>query len=237
VSFDLPSFLTWYIALILSLVLHEAAHAWVAMLGGDRTAYESGQVTLNPVPHIRREPFGTVLLPILSHMYMGWVLGFAHAPYNPYWAEAHPRRAAVMSAAGPLANLLLAALLFLVMKIGLGMDWFERPLSSATRTVEFMETIVVAAEQADEGVLAKVALMCSVLFSLNLILGLFNLIPLPPLDGAGIAEGILPGPLGGLYRFLRMNPTFAILGLLAAWYLARYIISTPFYWAVRLLYG
>ena len=64
----------WYVAFLLSLTCHEAAHALVAKWGGDLTAYSSGQVTLNPLPHIRREPFGTVLVPILSFLLSGWML-------------------------------------------------------------------------------------------------------------------------------------------------------------------
>ncbi len=82
-DFDFAAFLTWYIALVVTMVFHEAAHAWVALLGGDRTAYEAGQVTLNPVPHVQREPFGMIVLPIISFSFWGFPLGFAHAPYNP----------------------------------------------------------------------------------------------------------------------------------------------------------
>ena len=100
----------WYVVFLLSLTCHEAAHAFVAWRGGDPTAYHGGQVSLNPLPHVLREPFGTVLVPLLSFFFMGWMLGWASAPYDPYWAARNPRRAALMSAAGPIANFLLAAL-------------------------------------------------------------------------------------------------------------------------------
>ncbi len=107
---DLSLILRGYIPFVISLTFHEAAHALAARLGGDNTAYLGGQVTLNPVPHMRREPFGTIVLPLLLLISTGGrqVMGWASAPIDPLWAMRHPRRAAVVSFAGPLANLLLA---------------------------------------------------------------------------------------------------------------------------------
>ena len=82
---DLSSGLVYYIVFLFSTTLHEAAHAWAAKLGGDLTAYHGGQVSLDPTPHIRREPFGMVVLPILSTLVSGWPFGFASAPYDPQW--------------------------------------------------------------------------------------------------------------------------------------------------------
>jgi len=228
-DFDIARFLTWYIALIVALVFHEAAHAFVAKLGGDLTAYESGQVTLNPVPHMQREPFGTILLPILSFAYMGWPLGFAHAPYNPHWADAHPKRAAAMSFAGPGANLLLTVLLFGIMWLGLSTDYFELPLGGMS-----LERLVVARGGATEGFGYAIARIISVLFSMNLILGVFNLIPLPPLDGAGIVEGLVP-PLAGVYRMMREYPVWQFVGMIAAWKIAPSVIWPAFTFATDLL--
>jgi Zn-dependent protease len=157
----------WFGAITISLTFHEAAHALFALLGGDRTAYLAGQVSLNPLPHMRREPFGMVLLPIATLLLSNGqqCLGFAHAPIDPVWAARHPKQAALMSAAGPLANVLLAAIAFAVL-------WFiGRPESDAETAVR------------------KIAF---VFLALNLLLALFNLVPLPPLDGAGILRGLWP---------------------------------------------
>ena len=96
--------LAWYAVLVFSLTFHEAAHAWAAQRGGDPTAYLGGQVTLDPRPHMRREPFGTVLVPLLSFSMSGFMIGWASTPFDPRWALEHPRRAAWMSLAGPAAN-------------------------------------------------------------------------------------------------------------------------------------
>ena len=83
----------WYVAFLLSITCHEGAHALAAKLGGDLTAFHEGQVSLNPVPHIRREPFGAVVVPLLSYILGGWMIGWASAPYDPDWQRRHPHRA------------------------------------------------------------------------------------------------------------------------------------------------
>ena len=107
---DLVDGLIWYFVFVYTTVLHEAAHAWSALRLGDDTAYRGGQVSLDPTPHIRREPFGLVIVPIVSwFLNKGqWMLGWASAPYDPDWARRYPRRSAWMAMAGPGANLLMA---------------------------------------------------------------------------------------------------------------------------------
>ncbi|MEZ6038342.1 MAG: site-2 protease family protein [Planctomycetota bacterium] len=156
-----------FVTLIISLTVHEAAHALFAFLGGDRTAYRGGQMTLNPAPHMRREPFGMLILPAVSLVVSQgtYCFGYAHAPIDPYWAARHPKRAALMSLAGPLANVLLAAIAFAVLyAIG-------RPSSG---TEEAVKRIADA------------------FLFLNLLLAVFNILPLPPLDGAGVVQGLVP---------------------------------------------
>jgi len=92
-----------------------------------RHAYHAGQVTLNPLPHMRREPIGTVLVPLLTFFQVGYMMGWASAPYDPRWGLRHPRRAAVMAAAGPAANLVLAALGFLALRLGLQAEFWGIP--------------------------------------------------------------------------------------------------------------
>src|SRR5262249_33593568 len=103
-----------YVPFLVSTTFHEASHALVAKLLGDRTAYLGGQVSLNPLPHIRREPVGMVVLPLVVLVMTSYTatMGFAHIPVDAYWAERNPKRAAMVSLAGPTANFLLALLSF-----------------------------------------------------------------------------------------------------------------------------
>ncbi len=113
-----------YVVFLLSTVCHEGSHSLVAKWGGDTTALEAGQVSLNPLPHIKREPFGMVIVPLLGIAFGTGLIGWASAPYNPAWSQQHPKRAAWMSLAGPAANFTIALLAGIAMRLGLAVGWF-----------------------------------------------------------------------------------------------------------------
>ena len=222
---QLAIFPLWYVAFLLSLTCHEAAHALVAKWGGDLTACRSGQVTLNPWPHIRREPFGTVLVPILSFFLAGWMLGWGSAPYDPLWEQRHPRRAALMALAGPAANFLLAILVVVLVHAGTGMGAFQAPATvSFTRIVD-----------STGGAPEASARFLSILFSLNLLLGTFNLMPVPPLDGHSAVGLVLPEDIFKRWLQLVRSPMFSLLGLLVAWRYFDVIFYPVFFFALGLL--
>ncbi|MCH8840119.1 MAG: site-2 protease family protein, partial [Planctomycetes bacterium] len=106
----------WYVVFLMAITFHEGAHALAAKWGGDLTAFRAGQVTLSPLPHLQREPFGTILIPILSYVFSGWMIGWASAPYNPEWQRRYPRRAGWMALAGPAANALLTLLAAILLR-------------------------------------------------------------------------------------------------------------------------
>src|SRR6059058_610546 len=116
-----------YIVFLLSTTCHEASHALAAKLGGDPTAFHGGQVTLNPLPHLRREPFGMIVVPLLGILTGGGIIGWASAPYDPNWQLKYPRRAALMSLAGPGANFTLAIIAAVLMRVGLMVGTFRAP--------------------------------------------------------------------------------------------------------------
>src|SRR5688500_6126712 len=99
--------LTAYFVFVYSTVCHEAAHAWVAHKLGDDTAYLGGQVSLDPIPQIKREPIGMVVVPLISLFGYGRLIGWASAPLDPLWVARHPQRSAVVAIAGPVANIIL----------------------------------------------------------------------------------------------------------------------------------
>lgn len=216
----------WYVAFLLSITCHEAAHALASSWGGDKTAHDAGQVTLNPGPHIKQEPFGTVLAPILTFFLNGWMLGWASAPYDPVWADNYPRRAAWMAAAGPLANLLLAVIAGIIIKTGMVYGMFFLP-----DTVTFSQIVL-----GSDGLAAAFATFLSILFSLNVILFAFNLIPLPPLDGISVLGLILPEDAARQARRAAQDPTFAMIGLLIAWKISGHVIRPVITKAIWYLY-
>lgn len=227
---DIVDGLVFYAVFVLSTTLHEAAHAWAALRGGDSTAYEGGQVTLDPTPHIRREPFGMVVLPILSVLVSGWPLGFASVPYNREWAERYPQRAAWMALAGPAANLLLVILAGVFINIGLAGGVFVPPES-----ISFAD--VTNAAPGAAGFWDPVGYLVGSFFAMNLLLFVFNLIPLPPLDGSavimlGLPDGVVPK----YQRFLLDHPQLMWLGILVAWQIFSPIFSTVFTASLNVLY-
>jgi Zn-dependent protease len=217
----------WLAAFLLSLTCHEAAHALAGKIGGDTTA--AAQVTLDPIPHIRREPFGALVVPILSFFLQGggWMIGWASAPYDPVWANRHPRRAAAMAAAGPTANFALALLAALAMRIGIASGYFALPAGGLT-----LETLAVG----PAGLAQGLGLFLSVLFSINLILGCFNLIPLPPLDGYAIVPLVLNERMRDKW-FKLFSGGGALMGLILAWVLFDRLMPPVFRTAIGLLYS
>jgi Zn-dependent protease len=165
--------------LVVAVILHEISHGVVALWFGDRTAKEAGRLTLNPIPHI--DPFGSIVMPALGAIVGIPVIAWAKpVPVNPSRLH-HPRRDMLyVSLAGPATNFLL------------------------------MIAAAVAARAAYHSVdpvsyIDQLPLVIQILFSfalVNLFLGLFNLLPIPPLDGSSLIERVLPRDwLPGWYRF------------------------------------
>ena len=217
----------WYVCFLFSTTCHEAAHALAAKLGGDSTAYDAGQVTLSPVPHIRREPFGTVVVPILSLMLNGAMIGWASAPYDPEWQQRYPRRAAWMALAGPAANLIILLGAAIAIKLFIAGGELVDP-------GKYMLSLVAVAPNGEQ---SGLSVFLSILFSLNLLLLLLNLMPLPPLDGATII-GLFVNEETALKIYdASRSPMLQILGLMVLLSVFSEIFGPVFYKALGLLYG
>jgi len=219
--------LLYFAVFLFSTTLHEAAHAWAALKGGDPTAYNGGQVSLDPRPHIRREPIGMIVLPLISVLVSGWPLGFASAPYDPAWAERHPRRAAWMALAGPAVNFGLVLLAGVLIRVGSLFGVFEAP-----ETVHFGALAVAQTPAWD-----LVGRGLSAVFSMNLLLTAFNLLPVPPLDGSAVmALGLTQDGARRYQGVLRSTPMLGWVGLFIAWQVFGYLFDPIFSVAVNLLY-
>jgi len=215
-----------YLAFIFAATCHEASHAWAAKLGGDLTAYAAGQVSLDPFPHIRREPFGMVILPLIGLFLIGWPLGFASAPYDPAWALRHPRRAGWMSLAGPGANLALLLILGLAIHAGTALGFFEAPLS-----VSFSQVTVGTGDLA-----SALALVLGVFFSMNLLLFVLNMLPVPPLDGSGALLLLIPQSQATAYQMWMRQPLVSWIGIILVFRYVGEIFVPIFFACVGLLY-
>lgn len=192
------------VPIIIAITLHEAAHGYAARHFGDDTAARAGRISLNPLRHI--DPFGTILLPgllLLSHA--GFVFGYAKPVPVNFAALNHPKRDMIwVAAAGPAMNILLAIVSAALMFVALH--------AGASNELLFA------------------ALWTSI--EINLVLAIFNLLPIPPLDGGRVAVGILPQPFSsalaqlGRFGMLLLVGVFILLPLLG-FNLFHYLVQIP----------
>jgi Zn-dependent protease len=141
-------------------MFHELAHGWIAYRLGDPTAKNRGRLSLNPLKHL--DPLGTAMF-IITYLFSGFVFGWAKPiPVSPYYFKDRQRGMAIVGAAGPITNLILAVIFILLL------NWIQPAVDSRWFLVFFL------------------------LFQINIVLGLFNLIPIPPLDGSRIVGAFLP---------------------------------------------
>jgi len=215
---SIPTVLISFVALLFSLSVHEASHATAAYLLDDDTAARMGRMTLNPLAHI--DPIGTVLFPLLGLLFGGFFIGWAKPViFNPARLTRRFQMkvsAAMIAMAGPLSNIILSVLFMVVtalavrlMAPSLGHRW----------------SLYVGAFQGPEALMSmglgagQVLLlgMGGALVRLNILLAAFNLIPLGPLDGAGVLGGFLPDHLQYRYNAFRYN-RFWFLGLMLLMY-------------------
>jgi len=214
----IPSLIAMYFLFVFSTTCHEAAHAFVAQRGGDDTASAHGHVTLDPIPHIMRSPWGMVIVPLIGLYTMGWPLGWASVPYDPRWAQRYPLRSSLMSLAGPFANFSLAFGSLAILRVLIETGVYHLLGTGVRSGFVFLSEGVPS-----NSPLAALAFLLSRLVYLNLLLGAFNLIPFPPLDGAGVLEGLSPRGIGSLYARLREIPASQFIGWIAASQLFPYL--------------
>lgn len=192
----------WALPVLFAITVHEVAHGWMARRFGDPTAMLLGRLTLNPIKHI--DPVGTLLVPGLLLLMGGFLFGWAK-PVPVNWDNLrNPKRdMALVALAGPLANLVMALIWVLLMKVGIalgnaGFLWIGQPLF----------------------------LMGGAGISINLILLLLNLLPLPPLDGSKVLAGLLPNPWADKLNSLEPYGFFILLALLLTGILS-FILGPP----------
>lgn len=195
--------------LLISISVHESAHAWMANRLGDPTAKLLGRVSLNPADHI--DPVGTILLPLMMLTLGLPMIGWAKpTPFNPWNLQNPKRDSALISLAGPASNLVLATIFALPIRFGL-VPYL--PAFGIANPAEVFTSLLP---------IEKLGFMLSGMVFLNIILGLFNLIPIHPLDGFKVVGGLLSKSL--YYRWLELERVGPLL-LLALLFFGGGIIS------------
>jgi len=172
-------FLFIIVILIMSIVIHEVSHGYAALALGDPTAKYQGRLTLNPISHL--DPIGSFLIPLIGYFAGGFIIGWAKpVPFNPYNLRNQKWGEAIVAMAGPLSNISLAVIFGLLIRLASGYGLMNQAFLS----------------------LAGFVVM------INITLAIFNLVPIPPLDGSKILFAILP------YKWQSIRESFEKFGLI-----------------------
>lgn len=193
--------------LIMSVVIHEVSHGYMASFLGDPTAKYEGRLTINPIKHL--DFVGSFLVPVVAYFTGGFIFGWAKpVPYNPHnlrpgrWSEA------LVALAGPVSNLFLALVFGLLIRIGVIYGFMSEPILHITSLIVF----------------------------LNIILMVFNLVPAPPLDGSKILFALFPDKIYKIREFLEKYGFFLVLFLVFyAWQFISPFAGYIFGWITGLL--
>jgi Zn-dependent protease len=207
-NFDLADRMMLFIPLLLSLTVHEWAHAWSAWKLGDDTAKLQGRLSLNPIVHM--DPIGTLLLPLLGFPF-GWAKPVPFEPLRFRKSVSMRVGTMIVAAAGPISNVCLAA-------ISLGalyaVNNFQLEIPSQPEVVMLLKTMVL----------------------LNVILAVFNMLPIPPLDGSHIAGGLVPDRLRPLWNaYYQLGPMILLLVIILPAFAGFSILGGLVVWIYRLL--
>ena len=193
------------VPILIAVTFHEAAHGFIAYQLGDDTAWRAGRVTFNPLKHV--DPFGTIVLPALLYITSGFIFGYAKPVPVNFGRLRHPRRDTVLVAlAGPGTNVLLAFVSSLLLYT-LG----QMPVSTVVLWFAFNLQVSI---------------------SINALLCVFNMLPLPPLDGGRVAVSILPSPIAFPLARLERYGMLIVLLLLFVSYAGRRYGCDPLNWLI-----
>ena len=207
------------VVLILAFSIHECAHAWTAMRLGDPTAMMLGRVTLNPLKHL--DPLGSILFPLISLVYGGYLIGWAKpTPVTSRNFKHYRRDDILVTLAGPASNLLSATIaLILLIVIKHILPAGDVSIATAVAIAQHAPGVVTEGLPA----LFPIALFLYLVIFINLLLFVFNLIPLPPLDGSHILRHFLP------YKVAQLYDRMGMFALLLLFLLGGRFISALFY--------
>jgi Zn-dependent protease len=173
---------------IFAIICHEVAHGWVASRLGDQTARERGRLTLNPIPHV--DPIGTILVPVMLALAHAPIIGWARpVPVNFHNLRSPKKHMGLVAAAGPVTNLILGAIFGLALNVLL-LAFFRAKAGDP------------AGGGAITDFLKPLGDMLLVGVQINVMLAIFNLLPIPPMDGSKLAISILPMPYAGWFARL-----------------------------------
>jgi len=205
-----------FVALIFAFSIHEAAHAWMAARLGDPTAMMLGRITLNPMKHI--DPWGSIVVPIIGIAYGGMLVGWAKpCPVTPRNFRKYKRDDILVSVAGPVVNLLLAVVFVFILIV------MKHLSANAALDIQLVIQQMALAPQS-QTVLFPIILLLYVGVLVNLSLFIFNLIPVPPLDGSHVLRHFLP------YNALKIYDNIGMYGFMVVFFIVPFALHINIFW-------
>jgi len=218
VNIDFAQIFISFLVLVFSLTVHESAHAWAADRLGDPTARALGRVSLNPAVHV--DPIGTLLFPLVGMLTGAPIIGWAKPVPVATWRFEQPRRDYLMvAAAGPISNLALAFLAAVAFQMV--------PLDVRQGMAEGQTALYMT-------VIAPLARLVWAALQINLLLAIFNMLPIPPLDGSTVLAGLLPERFAAVMDRLRPYGFLLLYALLLSGGFSL-VVGTPYHYLLKWL--
>jgi Zn-dependent protease len=200
---DIPQIIISLFVVLFAITIHEASHGWAAYKMGDPTAYAMGRVTLNPIAHI--DPIGTILLPLILVVMGAPPFGWAKpVPVNPMNLRDPRRDNLIISAAGPLSNFSVAFIAFLGIKL-----------------FKIINPSLFYTYRGFSGPAEGIFMILYLTIVINVILAVFNLIPIPPLDGSGVLMGLISDEAAEKYEQIRPYGFFILIVLIMTGFIGK----------------
>jgi Zn-dependent protease len=188
---------------LFAITIHEASHGWAALKKGDPTAFHMGRITLNPIRHI--DPVGTILLPLILIVMGAPPFGWAKpVPVNPLNLRDPRKDNLIISIAGPLSNISVAIVAFIILKLLLNLD-----------------PSFVYGRGGFSNLLSPIIQILYLTIVINIILAIFNMIPIPPLDGSGVVMGLISEEAAEKYEQIRPYGFFILIVLIMTGFIGR----------------
>ena len=211
---------------LFAISFHESAHAWTALKFGDTTARDLGRISLNPIRHI--DPIGSILVPIMLYIFSGMIFGAAKPTPVDLRRTKNPRRANLaVSAAGPVSNLILATIGIIVLRILRAVD-----PSVMSDLAQALQGRTFAG-----GALAPIAYVLFFFVLVNVSLAIFNLLPIPPLDGSGVVVSVVGAPAARVYAAIAPFGFLILILLISTPILGRLFRPVQDFVIYRLIFG
>jgi len=188
---------------LFAITIHEASHGWAALKKGDPTAFHMGRITLNPIRHI--DPVGTILLPLILVVMQAPPFGWAKpVPVNPLNLKDPRKDNVIISLAGPLSNISVAVVAFIILKLLMNLN-----------------PSLVYGRAGFSNLLSPIIQILYLTVVINIILAIFNMIPIPPLDGSGVVMGLISEEAAQKYEQIRPYGFFILIVLIMTGFIGR----------------